>query len=178
MVETTVCTVLANPAAFDGKIVRLRGKVVLAMEIFSIGEECPGTQGTGGIWLEYGYPEQAPTPYCCPGGFDAKGNPVFSEPRVTLLRDRNFRKMKRCLEARHQGKDRDGEDCGRYRLAPPECQRCSVTATLTGRLSGLALPVEFGAGFGHFGIYPAKLVIERVDDVSTSEVDQARAVRR
>jgi hypothetical protein len=86
-----------------------------------------------------------------------------------LLRDRSFRQLKRDLAARRSGKDDHGDDCERYQPAPPECQRFTVTATLTGRLSA-AEHFDGMGGFGHFGLFPAKLVIQRVEDVTAVEV--------
>ncbi len=174
VVETTVCEILANPAAFEGKTVRLRGHVMLQLEDFSITEMCPGKSEAGAIWLEYGYPEPSPTPYCCPGGWDEKGKPIFSTPRVTLVRDRNFEQLKRYLSARRDGKDNYGDDCDRYRPAAAECRKYEVTATLTGRLFGVIPPDQFAGGFGHFGMFPAKLVIRRVEDVSATEIKNGR----
>lgn len=176
VVETTVCEVLANPAAFDGKTVRIRGQVILQMEDFSLAEQCPGKTDVSTIWLEYGYPEPSPTPYCCPGGFDEKGKPIFSAPRVTLARDRNFEQLKRYLTARRDGKDRYGEDCDRYRPAVAECHKYTVTATLTGRLFGVVPPDQFAGGFGHFGMFPAKLVIRRVEEVAAVEIKNGKRV--
>ncbi len=174
VVETTVCDILANPATFDGKTVRVRGKVVLLTEDFSITEQCPGKAEAGAIWLEYGFPEPSPISYCCPGGWDDKGKPIFSTPRVTLVRDRNFEELKRYLSARRDGKDNYGDDCDRYRPPAAECRRYEVTATLTGRLFGVVPPDQFAGGFGHFGMFPAKLVIRRVAEVAAVEIKNGK----
>ncbi len=174
VIETSVCEVLANPAAFDGKTVRLRGRVMLQLEDFSIIEQCSGNGEAGAIWLEYGYPEPSPTSYCCPGGWDEKGKPIFSTPRVSLVRDRNFEQLKRYLAARREGKDNYGEDCDRYRPPAAECRKYEVTATLTGRLFGVIPPDQFAGGFGHFGMFPAKLVLRRVEDVFATEIKNGR----
>jgi len=168
-VETTICEALAHPVAFDGKSVRLRGTVVLRTENFSIVQPCSGSEGPDEIWLEYGYPEEAPTPFCCPGGFDRNNKPIFSEPRVNLVRDGSFKKLKRDLAARRSGKDDHGDDCSLFRPPSPECQKFTVSATLTGKLSAVKLVAGMG-GFGHFGLFPAKLVIQRVEDVTSVEV--------
>ncbi len=174
VVETTVCDVLANPAAFEGKTVRLQGKVVLLTEDFSVTEQCPGKLEPSAIWLEYGFPEPSPTAYCCPGGFDEQGKPIFSTPRITLVRDHNFERLKHYLAGRRDGKDNYGDDCDRYRPPAAECRKYEVTATLTGRLFGVVPPEQFAGGFGHFGMFPAKLVIRSVEEVSATEIKNGK----
>jgi hypothetical protein len=52
-VEVTVCQLLADPPAYNHKLVRVRGQVSFAFEEFTLhATDCKGR--TGSIWLEYG----------------------------------------------------------------------------------------------------------------------------
>jgi len=136
------------------------------MEDFSLSD----TGCNGAIWLEFGYPEQSPTPYCCPGGWDEHGKPIFSRPLVQLRRDDNFKRLKNALSATIPGaKDEDGNDCRRYRPPAGECLRYGVTATLTGRISGVNRKPNELNGFGHMGMFSAKLLIQSVERVEATE---------
>jgi len=52
-VPVTVCQLLADPPAYDHKLVRVTGQVSFACEEFTLnGDNCQGRKGP--IWLEYG----------------------------------------------------------------------------------------------------------------------------
>jgi len=50
-VDATVCDVLAHPASYDGKTVRIKGTVIAGMDEFAIRDKSCGT-AVNGIWLE------------------------------------------------------------------------------------------------------------------------------
>jgi hypothetical protein len=53
LADVTVCQLLANPGAYDHKLVRVSGRVSFAFEKFTLtSTKCPVQRG--GIWLEYG----------------------------------------------------------------------------------------------------------------------------
>jgi hypothetical protein len=61
--DATVCEILSNPHAFDGKMVRVKGVVIAGFEEFSIkGSDC--NQTVNAIWLSY------------PNGTKAKSGPA------------------------------------------------------------------------------------------------------
>ncbi|HXN45175.1 MAG TPA: hypothetical protein VN893_00945, partial [Bryobacteraceae bacterium] len=61
VVDASACDILANPQAFDGKMVRIKGMVAAGFEEFAI--KAPGCN-RGAIWLAY------------PEGTKAKAGPV------------------------------------------------------------------------------------------------------
>lgn len=172
-VDTTVCDILKNPQSFNGKTVRIKGTVVTGFQQFIVkGADCG--QAVDAIWLAY------------PEGTKAKAGPavmVNLQPAsnfegtistvqrapVTLQRDKAF-------------KDFDA------RLATPYktnaicegCYRYSVSATLVGRLDGVATAgisrnaagkIVGISGFGNLNAYRARLVLQSVADVSPQEAD-------
>lgn len=148
---TTVCDIKHDPGAFDGKMVRLRAVVESGFEIFGIRdpeEECL-------IGLEYsgGGPVASVS-------FGAM-TPSTARPAVRLDRDRHFRRFERLLSAKMYPKER-GHIC-------VGCSRYEVTATMVGR-------VDFageGLGFGHMNMFPARLVLQSVSDVSAKDLSSA-----
>ncbi len=171
-VNTTVCDVLKNPAAFDGKMVTIKGTVVAGYDQFVISDgNC--AQDVNGIWLDY------------PTGSKVKSGPISAvqltpaknfagtlaaanRAPVTLLKDKLFKQFDSALTAMHNTTS-----------LCLGCMRYSVTATLTGRLDGVKEPyltrkgdkiVGLG-GFGNMNAYPARLVIASVADVAQKEID-------
>ena len=159
-VNTTVCDVLKNPAAFDGKMVTIKGTVVAGYDQFVISDgNC--AQDVNSIWLDY------------PAGSKVKSGPISSvqlapaknfagtlaaanRAPVTLLKDKVFKQFDSALTAVHT-----------TTALCLGCARNTVTATLTGRLDGVkdAFLARKGdkivglGGFGNMNVYPARLVI-------------------
>ena len=176
VVDTTVCDILKNPASFNGKIVRIKGTVESGFDQFVIkGDKCG--QKVNAFWLDY------------PEGSKAKAGPTamlelqpaanFAEavtaPQrapVTLQKDKEFKKF-------------DSE------LAVPAkingmclgCHRYQVSATLVGRLDGVDEALKRDpsgkilslSGFGNMNLYPARLVLQSVSDVTSKEIDYSKA---
>lgn len=177
VVDTTVCDVLKNPASFNGKIVRIKGTVSVGLDQFIIrGPEC--SQLVNGIWLSY------------PEGSKGKAGPdamvelqpahnfagKYTAPArtaVQLQKDKPFKQFDSMLAEVHKGP---------YMCLG--CRRYQVTATLVGRIDGVADAslqrdasgkiTGFG-GFGNMNIYPARLVLQSVSDVSPKEIDYSKA---
>lgn len=157
VVDTTVCDVLANPASFDGKIVRFKGATARAgFEEFVV--EDAGCK----IWLSY------------PAGTKGKAGPaafvrlqpakngaaVADAPKraaVTLDRNGDFKKFDSLLAAPYKSS-----------AMCLGCPRYAVAATLVGRLDGAG-----GTGFGNLNLYRARLVLQSVSDVVAHEIDYA-----
>src|SRR5712692_1995810 len=144
--DASVCQILANPMAYDGKMVRVRGRAVLAYQDFELSaKECDAEKP--GIWLEYGSgPRHQPTIWCC-----------GSQPKdkLTVVQDKNFSAFDRSLTA--QANKADCYNCYLY----------EVTATLTGRIDAVEEAVVKDAeqklaaahGFGNLGAFRVRLVI-------------------
>jgi len=179
-VDTTVCDVVKNPASFDGKMVRIKGTVVAGFDEFVIKDATDPNCGfqVNGIWLSY------------PQGSKAKSGPVAimtAQPAhnfagtvktptrtpVTLDKSKDFKQFDSLLAQSHQ---KGADMC-------LGCARYEVTATLVGRLDGVADAlvkrdasgkiVGLG-GFGNMNAYPARLVLESVSDVTPKEIDYSK----
>ncbi len=177
-VSATVCDVLKNPKSFDGKMVSIKGTVVAGFDEFVVaGGDCG--QDVNAIWLSY------------PQGAKARSGPLamlqvepahnFAGPAaagtpapVTLQKDKEFKKFDSLLSQYHS------KETGLC----PGCPRYHVQATLVGRLDGVANAgltrnpagkiVGLG-GFGNMNIYPARLVIQSVADVTPQDVDYSKS---
>jgi hypothetical protein len=149
--EATVCQILADPVSFNGKMVKVRGRVVTGFEFFDIQGQWCGGQSINGITLAY--PEEA----------GLKPAPPF-----TLRRDAEFEGFQRTLTEKVR------------KIGPLSyCYRYEVTATITGRLdgvekagiiqdsSGKVIAVQ---GFGHANRYRARLVIQSVSEVVAKDI--------
>lgn len=176
-VDTTVCEILKNPAAFNGKIVKIKGTVEAGFDQFAIkGAGCG--QKVNDIWLAY------------PEGTKAKSGPAVvlqlqparnfagtvavAEQRaaVTLDKSKDFKQFDSLLSTSFKG---DGMCLG--------CGRYTVTATLVGRLDAQKAGVTFDkagkiaaiGGFGHLNAYSARLVLQSVSDVAPQEIDYSKS---
>jgi len=173
-VDTTVCAVLKNPKSFDGKIVRIKGTVAAGFDQFIIKDADCGAQ-VNAIWLSYpqgakGKAGPLAVLEVQPAhNFSGSFTPVTRTP-VSLEKNKDFKQFDSMLaQAHNKGA---GMCLG--------CTRYEVTATLVGRLDGVADAllkrdaagkiVGFG-GFGNLNGYPARLVLQSVSDVSPKEVD-------
>jgi hypothetical protein len=154
---TPLCETAINPEAFNGTIVTIRGRIQIAFEDFELSAAVCKGHKIDGIWLEYGKgPKKQPTIWCC-------GDIAPRDAQVALIQDKEFHSFHRYLTAQRRTK-------GCYF---GQCYLYSVTATLTGRLDAVpTLTCPAGTsqcpkqrGFGHFGMFSARLVIQSVPDV-------------
>ena len=179
-VDVKVCDVVKSPASFDGKLVRIKGTVVAGFDEFVIKDATDPNCGyqVNGIWLSY------------PQGSKAKSGPVafvtaqpahnfagtlkpVTRTPVTLEKSKDFKQFDSLLSQPHQ---KGADMC-------LGCARYEVTATLVGRLDGVADAsikrdasgkiVGFG-GFGNMNAYPARLVLQSVSDVTPKEIDYSK----
>ncbi len=177
VVDTTVCAVLQNPVKFNGKMVRIKGTVSAGFDQFIVrGSDC--RQRIDGIWLAY------------PEGTKGKAGPdallelqpasnfkgKYTAPErtpVKIDKDKEFKKFDSLLSQEH----RKGGMC-------LGCRDYEVTATLVGRLDGVADAtlkrdasgkiIGFG-GFGNLNAYPARLVLQSVSDVTPKKIDYSKS---
>jgi hypothetical protein len=176
--QTTVCAVLKDPASFNGKLVTIKGTAAAGFDEFILKDEDCGLP-VNGIWLDY------------PPGTKGKAGPIAlvvlqpaknfagaytaaTRTPVTLTKDKYFKQFDSMLAQTHT---KDPGTC-------LGCARYEVTATVTGRLDGVAdATVKRDAagkivglgGFGNLNEYPARLVIEQVTGVQGKEVDFSKA---
>ncbi len=177
-VDTTVCAVLKNPTAFNGKMVRIQGTVVAGFDQFTVNDGNCGL-AVNGIWITY------------PEGTKAKGGPlamvrlepahnfagtIAAEKRtpVVLDRDKEFKHFDSLLAEEH---DPGAGVC-------LGCRKYDVQATLVGRLDAVASAalnrngqgkiVGLG-GFGNMNAYPARLVLESVSGVIGKKEDYSKS---
>lgn len=176
-VDTSVCEILANPQSFDGKTVRIKGTVIAGFDEFAIKDSSCG-QAVNAIWVAY------------PEGTKAKAGPVAflqiqlarnnpatasdtNRPPVKLDKSKDFKQFDSLLSTPYKS---HGMCLG--------CVRYTVTATLVGRLDGVkeaglvrdnAGRAVAANGFGNLNRYSARLVVQSVSDVSSQEIDFAKA---
>ena len=168
-----MCDVLANPASFDGKWIRIKAATVIAgFDDFVV--EGSGCNPAGAIWLAY------------PEGTKGKAGPaalvrlqlaknsgaVADAPKrapVTLQKNGDFKKFDSLLATPYKS----SAMC----LA---CPRHTVGATLVGRLDGASVSgvvrdksgqVTGIDGFGNMNLYRARLVLQAVSDVVPHEIN-------
>jgi hypothetical protein len=142
--DTTVCQIASHPLDYAGKMVRVRGRILIAFEQFELSAaECKPVIPDM-IWLEYGRgPKRQPTIWCC--------GDLASHDSIAVIQDGNFTKFDRYLTAKASRRN-----------------RYEVTATLTGRLDTAASAdssQRCAGGFGHVGIACSRVVIQSVADV-------------
>jgi hypothetical protein len=171
--DTTVCAVLANPAAFNNKIVRIRGQYAGNFEYSTLsGEGCSGS-----LWFGYGGGGGPPNLAAyvstgnMPGSEDSEGRRILPVP-VKLIRDSKFERFEKAVRSLSSNREIVPLIGG----APePKC----VTATFIGRIDAVSTEVhEFlkkqpaehrssGLGFGQMGEFEAQFVLQSVEDEAT-----------
>jgi hypothetical protein len=179
-VDVKVCDVVKNPASFNGKMVRIKGTVVAGFDEFIVKDATDPNCGfpVNGIWLSYPLGTKAKSGPAAmvtvqPARNFAGTNNAPAQTPVALDKSKEFKQFDSLLAQTHQ----KGLDmclgCARY----------EVTATLVGRLDGVANAmlkrdasgkiVGLG-GFGNMNAYPARLVLASVSDVTPKEIDYSK----
>jgi hypothetical protein len=177
VVDTTVCDILKDPASFNGKMVRVKGLVTAGFDQFAITDKGCGDQ-VNAIWLDY------------PEGTHGKAGPVA---RLQLQPARNFTGTLQPPQQTPVKLDKNAEfktfdsllsTVHKVNGMCMGCNRYQVTATLVGRLDGVAHAgmqrdktgkITSLAGFGNLNGYPARLVLESVSKVTPQEIDYSRS---
>jgi hypothetical protein len=164
-VDTTICAILANPPAFNNKIVRIRGSFVGNFEY----SELTDAVCHGELWLLYGAAAgpsalaASAVPTNELGSEDSEGKRILAVP-VVLVRDSKFERFDALVRV----------NTGRY--GPTSDQR--VTATFIGRIDAVSKevhdylqkqPVErrLMLGFGQGGAFEAQFILQSVEDNAT-----------
>jgi len=163
--DTTICAVLANPPAFNNKMVRIRGSFVGNFEY----SELTDAACHGELWLRYGAAEGPSTlaisvqPMNMLGSEDSEGKRILPVP-VVLVRDSKFERFDSLVRM----------NTGRY--GPSSDQR--VTATFIGRIDAVSSEVHdyyqkqplekrIMLGFGQGGSFEAQFTLKSVEDDAT-----------
>jgi len=175
-VDTTVCEVLKNPQAFNGKTVRIKGTVVADYSQFAIkGDGCG--QKVNGIWLSYPEGTKAKAGPAAVVEYQAARNfagtvPATERTPVQLDKSKDFKQFDSLLSAQYKS---TGICLG--------CAKNVVNATLVGRLDGVASTglrrdktgkILSVSGFGNLNAYSARLVLQSVADVAAQGVDYSK----
>lgn len=178
VVDTTVCAVMKNPTAFDGKMVRIKGTVVTGLDSYTIDDGDCG-QNVNTIWLSY------------PQGAKVKSGPlamIVLQPAhnfagtvaagpartpVTLTRDKTFKQFDSLLAQPHQKSGSICFGCGRYEVQATLVGRLDAVADATVRRNPAGKIVSLG-GFGNLNGYPARLVLQSVSDITPKEIDYSK----
>jgi hypothetical protein len=169
-VDTTVCAVLENPAAFNNKVVRIRGHFTGNFEYSTFSaDDC------GSLWFEYGDGGGPPTLAIYvsggarPGSEDAQGKLILPVP-VKVVHEDKLERFEKQTEAMARA-DADWE-----REHPHQYVHHCVTATFIWRIDAVSSEIhEFRKkqrteghsdrlGFGQMGLFEAQLVVQSVVD--------------
>ena len=170
-VNTTICAVLENPAAFNNKLVRIRGHFSGNFEYSTLGaDDCDGS-----LWFEYGGGGGPPSlaiyvsGAARPGSQDSQGKRILPIP-VNTVQDAKLKRFEKQTVAMARA-DADWE-----RKHPNQHVSHCVTATFVGRIDAVSAEIhEFrkkhstdelsdGLGFGQMGLFEAQLVVQSVVD--------------
>jgi len=151
-ISTTLCEISKAPDRFNGRMVRVRAKVLLGFEASFLVDE------KHSIWLSTGLPITMFNP-----GHHTKP----SGPLIVLKKDAEYQKMMDYLGRLY--KDTSGTTCGR-------CPLYNVTVDAIGRFEHVdkitMLPEErHFVGFGHMNGYESQLVLESVSNVIATPID-------
>ncbi len=164
--EVGVCDIVKEPELFNGKMITVRGRISIAFEDFELSAaHCAPPQGSDGIWLEYGKgPKRQPTTWCC--------GDMTPRDRMALVQNQDFRSFHRFLTAQRRV-------AGCYE---GQCYVYDVTATITGRLDAVKPQVGRNGksvcdGFGHFGVFCARLVIQNVSEVVAEPTTELKRMK-
>ncbi len=153
----SACAIAKDPEHLNGNMVTVHDRVSIAFENFELPASKCSEHKIDGIWLEYGRgPRRQPTTCCC-------GN-MIPRDRLRLVENSAFREFHRALTAQRKG------------CHVGNCYTNTVTATITGRLDAAKLQTCpdgkvacCNDAFGHFGLYCARLVIQKVSSVTVTE---------
>src|SRR5229473_1560230 len=114
-IKTNLCEILRAPQRFNGEIVSLKGRVLIAFEDFELSAHSCERKRIDAVWLEYGRgPKRQPTTWCC-------GDMVPRDP-LALVENDHFHKFHRYLTAQRKTKG----------CSEGQCYLYDVTATLVG----------------------------------------------
>lgn len=161
--DVTPCQLASDPPKYNQKLVRVRSRVTLGFEDFSLyPADCPDARFQ--VWLAFGGDVETPTIYCCGSHARRPGRDLKVEGfRIPLAKDASFDRFLKLLKDAREANP-NGDPC-----YDQECNLHEVTATLVGRFfSGKPWKSPRGEilymGYGHMGM-ASLFAIQRVLDV-------------
>lgn len=175
-VDTDICSIAKNPASFNGKMVRVKGIAVAGYDQFIIKDPTVCGYQVDGIWLEYptgtkGKAGAATIVTAQPARNYAGPYKAPTRTPVVLDKSKDFKQFDSLMSQQRHGM---GMCLG--------CVKNTVSATFVGRLDSVANTTlkrdkdgkvtDFG-GFGNMNMYPARLVLQSVSDITPHEVSYA-----
>jgi len=162
--DVSVCELQIEPGKYDGQLIRVRGRVSIAFEDFTLYDRgCAPSSGGAfptPVWLEYGGDEGSPAIYCCGHHGREPGEvPEVQGRRIPLLRDSQLQEFRDRLTAERKVRP-DGLEC-----QVRECYFYDLSATISGHFFARQETSD-GAmtGYGHLG-GSHLLFIEKVSEV-------------
>jgi hypothetical protein len=174
-VDARICDILSHPSSWDGKLVRITGTVIAGFDEFVV-KDASCKLPVNSIWVAYPEGTRAKSgPAVAVYLQLAKNSPGQPAPvtrtAVKLEADKEFKRFDDALSAQPKV---SGRCLG--------CFRSTVTATLTGRLDGVDKPgldrpgSMFTAvrGFGNLNLYPARLVLQSVSNITAIQIDYSK----
>lgn len=184
-IETTVCAILEDPAAFNNKLVRVHGYASGNFEYSDLGADgCSDS-----MWFVYGNGGAPPGLVAYvnggarPGAEDADGRVILPIP-VKIVQDANFRRFQQLMKARAKAdKASIKKDDKTFAMTQHH-----VSATFIGRVDGVSNGIhEFHRrrkamdnadylGFGQMGLYDAQFVLQAVEADAVLEAPPERVV--
>jgi len=150
-VATTVCAIMHNPAAFAGRIVKVRATVASGFESSTIVDV--KDKSCRGPWFDDAL-KKGEQPR------DGRDAELQRQHAVFLKEDDNMKRFDDALSAEVYPRDK--------RMILIGGGRYNVTATMTGRVD------DAGAnrlGFGHLNAYRVRFLLSSVQDISSEERD-------
>jgi hypothetical protein len=146
-VAATVCDIIHNPAAFAGRIVKVRATVASGFESSTIVDA--NDKPCRGPWFEYALKEGEPPR-------DSRDAELQRQHRVFLKEDESMKRFTEAVGTFVPAREKGVRGGRRY----------NVTATMTGRVDDAGAN---GIGFGHLNGSRVRFLLISVEDVSAEE---------
>jgi hypothetical protein len=148
---TTICSIWKDPAAFAGKVVKLRAELQTGFENSSIVE--PDGACGNGMWFSFAREKDDDSKY-----LDDRDAVLQAKQPVFLSKDDGFKAFEKAIDAQVYPRKENS--------ACMNCPLYTVTASMVGRVDYAG---EKGWGFGHLNGARLRFVMFSVSEVSTRE---------
>jgi hypothetical protein len=175
-VDTSVCDILKDPQAYNGKIVRIKATIASGFDEFVVkADGCH--HAINSIWLAYPEGTKAKSgPMAilqlqAASNFGGDVKPAERAP-VVLDKSKDFKQFDSLLATPYKS---NGICLG--------CAKFEVSATLTGRLDAVDSALQHDSagkiigisGFGNLNAWSTRLVLQSVADVASHEIDYSKS---